>query len=329
MVKGCPSAATLSAWLDDELNSAESEAARGHLERCAACRAQVIGWMAAVTEMKFKDRTLQRAEDPFVPVPLGVHMAWRPSQNTEKEAPSPARHLRVGEGGGEGAYAAGIFEGEGRGEGDPDSRARLTTCLQDEVLIAYSEGELGGLEEADAEQHLRQCMSCVGEAQRLIHLRMAMRAVPASEPVARDRVGAGACLLARLSDRIRPLVRTLRVAPGSVRCALGQAIASPWPALGAVAATVVLVLVVTRFLPNGENIQFRGTSGPPKVEVIVDGVIAHARPGADQPIIGTLARGTTANWLEESGEWTRVELPDGRRVWVGSAALASIKGATR
>jgi hypothetical protein len=109
-------------------------------------------------------------------------------------------------------------------------------------------------------------------------------------------------------------------------------LARPWPALGALAATAVLVIVVARLLPfggTGGEIQFRGAPTALKVEIIADGVIARARPGDDQPAVAALSRGTVAKRLEESGEWTRIELPDGRRVWVRSARVVLIHTESR
>jgi SH3-like domain-containing protein len=102
----------------------------------------------------------------------------------------------------------------------------------------------------------------------------------------------------------------------------------PWPALGAVAATALLVLVIVRFLPGGADVQFRGVPRPAKVEVIADSVIARARPSDAEPIVATLGRGTQVTQLEQSGEWTRIELADGRRVWVRSHAVKPLRGST-
>jgi SH3-like domain-containing protein len=89
----------------------------------------------------------------------------------------------------------------------------------------------------------------------------------------------------------------------------------------AVAATALLVLVIVRLLP-GTDVQFRGVPRFVKVQVITDSAIARARPSDSEPVVATLSRGTEATRLEQSGEWTRIELPDGRRVWVRSAAVS-------
>jgi hypothetical protein len=75
-------------------------------------------------------------------------------------------------------------------------------------------------------------------------------------------------------------------------------------------------------------VQFRRVPRAAKVEVIADNVIARARPSDAEPIIATLGRGAQATRLEQSGEWTRIELPDGRRVWVQSQAVKPLRGST-
>jgi len=281
MTHSCPSATTLSAWLDDELDASESLPIRNHLESCAACREQVVGWMQAVSGLPAAEA---RDTAVLLPRPLG----------------------------------------EGRGEG-------ATNCVDEEILVSYAEAEMTAAEAALAEQHLRQCTHCVREIQRLIHLRMAMesppqkaeisslasslslweRACPEPLDAARDRlvegVGVrGQALLARCREWIEWISATS---------------AKPWPALGAVAATALLVLVIVRLLPGGAEVQFRGVPRSAKVQVIADNVIARARPSDEEPIVATLGRGTQATQLEESGGWTRIELPDGRRVWVQSQVV--------
>lgn len=206
---------------------------------------------------------------------------------------------------------------EGRGED-----ATIPTCLTEEVLVAYSEAELTPAEAACAEQHLRQCAGCVSEVQRLIHLRVAMEkpvGIPAQPqpeafgveaPPVRSRSGQG--WVANVREWI---------------VFFGRIIAQPWPALGAVAATALLVLVITRLLPGGGgDVGFRGpVSGVQKVEVVADNVIARARPSENEAVVATLGRGTIATELEQSGDWTRIELPDGRRVWVPSTDLSGVR----
>ncbi len=101
----------------------------------------------------------------------------------------------------------------------------------------------------------------------------------------------------------------------------------PWPAAGLVAVTALAIVVIAGLLPTGESgTGVRGVPAPVKLEVVVDGVAAHARPGEDEPVIATLNRGTLVNRLEESQGWTRIELPDGRRVWVRSVQVSSAEG---
>jgi len=277
MTHSCPSATTLSAWLDDELEAGEALLIRSHVESCAACREQVVGWMHAVSRLPAAEA---KGAAALLPRPLG----------------------------------------EGRGEGE-------TGCLDDEILVAYGEAELTSAEAARAEEHLRQCTHCVSEVQRLIHLRTAMESPPqkaemgflASTERAVPSASSGQALssVEGVGVRAQTLVGRLQGWLESI----GRIRVQPWPALGAVAATALLVLVIVRFLPGGADVQFRGVPRPTKVQVIADNVIARARPSDEEPIVATLGRGTQATPLEESGGWTRIELPDGRRVWVRSQVV--------
>ena len=108
---------------------------------------------------------------------------------------------------------------------------------------------------------------------------------------------------------------------------VGNALARPWPAVGMVAATAMLVVVVARLLPSGgggDDIRYRSIAGTAQVAVMADDVVAQARPGDDQAAITALKRGTVASRLEETNEWTRIQLADGRRVWVRSTQVAPI-----
>ena len=44
----CPSATTLSAWLDDELDTPTSEMTRSHIRECQVCREQTLAWVEVV-----------------------------------------------------------------------------------------------------------------------------------------------------------------------------------------------------------------------------------------------------------------------------------------
>src|SRR5262249_48951924 len=108
-------------------------------------------------------------------------------------------------------------------------------------------------------------------------------------------------------------------------------LARPWPALAAVAAMAVLVIAVARLqplAPNAGSVGFRGV--PPAQELAVGAdAVGRAHPDDEEPIVATLSRGTIVTRLEASGEWTRVQLADGRRVWVRTVQLTSVAGGTQ
>ena len=260
----CPSATTLSAWLDDEPDAATSERTRSHVRECQVCRQQALAWVEAVRVL--------------------------PGHPTRSATPSVRPE--------EDASFAAVSEG----------------CLDEERLVAYCDAQLSPDETVCAEQHLGECGRCVGEVQRLIAVRVAMEEtaeapVPAAPP---QRVG-----------EVRRRVAALRAMLQSV----GHALARPWPAVGMVVATAMLVVVVARLLPSsgsGADIRYRSIAGTAQVAVLADDVVAQARPGDDQAAITALKRGTVASRLEESNEWTRIQLADGRRVWVRSTQVAPI-----
>jgi anti-sigma factor RsiW len=264
----CPPAATLSAWLDDELPERESDAIRSHIGTCAECRDHVLGWVYSVRR---------------VAIPATVP--------AEPEAGCPGA----------------------------------------EALTVYSEGEAVAAEAAALEAHLQACTRCASEVLRLMQLRRALetavrQVTPAPEaPGERDIAPSGRPLRAR--DR-RAGAPGWRTRWREVASSTWHALASPWPAL-AVAATVVLVVGVGRFLLFGTNpgeLGFRGVPQAPQLEVRADAAAARARPDDDEPILATLSRGTLVTRLEESGEWTRVQLPDGRRVWMRTVQLTNAAG---
>lgn len=289
---------TLSAWLDDELSAKESASLRSHIETCATCREQVVGWVRTVERIGF--------EGPRVP-------GFESSRVRGSRLPSPA--LPAGEA---------CPEPSRRGEGEDtfSKSASTPTCLDPETLVAYSEAELSAGEAARAEQHLQECTECVAEVQRFIALRVAMGETPAARQAptrAAEHVAAAGA--SRWGGRLREWAESL-----------ADALRPRWAAIGAVAATALVVLAVARFVPVGDqrgDVQFRGTTNLPQIEVIADNAPARARPGNNEAIVLQLPRGTVATRLEESGKWSRIQLADGRRVWVESAAVKQVAEATR
>jgi hypothetical protein len=140
--------------------------------------------------------------------------------------------------------------GEGWGEGT------VPECLDAETLTAYSEGQLAGSSAAGAEHHLLACATCTTEVQRLVQLRLAIGTVAGAAPAAETA--------ANLRRRWLGLAIAIR---DSARRFLTQ----PLPAFGALAASAMLLVVVTRFIPFGgsdEDVRYRGREARVEVEVI-------------------------------------------------------------
>ena len=257
----CPSAMTLSAWLDGEADTATSQRLQSHVRECQVCRQQALAWVEAVRLL--------------------------PSRPTHSGAPAVYPEI-------------------------VSVDAVSQSCLDEESLVAYCDAQLSAAAAARAEHHLGECGRCVAEVQRLVAVRVAMEET-AEAPLA----AAPPQPVAKVPRR----TAALRAAVQSV----GTALRRPWPAMGLLAATAILVVVVARLLPSGgsgDDIRYRSLSGTPQVVVMADGVVARARPGDDQAAVVTLERGTVASRLEEANEWARIQLADGRRVWVRSTQVA-------
>jgi hypothetical protein len=277
----CPPEQTLSTWMDDELDGVQARRLQAHAERCVDCCEQVLGWLHAVAEVQ--SETSVRLGQDGAKADIGLVARIRPEPS-----------------------------GDGQAEGP-------TTCLDEETLVAYSEAALRRDEAGHAEEHLKKCVRCVSEVQRLIGLRVAMEVPPA--PSEAPSPSTAPNLGTVVAGWLAWLAEWLRSGLG--------ALARPWPAAGLVAVTALAVVVIARLLPMGDaDVQLRGAPAPVKFEVIVDGVVAHARPSDDEAVVAMLSRGTILNRLEESQGWTRIELPDGRRVWVRSEAVSPVVGAT-
>lgn len=184
-------------------------------------------------------------------------------------------------------------------------------CPDDERLVAYAEGAaaLGAAAEADVERHVRQCARCAVVLQRIVAAPLPEAPVGAARPVAVER--APAAPARRIGAWLGGLREWLTLPP------LQWAVA--------VAAVLVLAVGVSRFaLPGTPVDQMRDGAPAVNAEVVAD-VVAHARPDAAEPVVARLRSGTRGVWLEASGGWTRLELADGRRVWVPSASVRRLR----
>jgi predicted anti-sigma-YlaC factor YlaD len=195
-------------------------------------------------------------------------------------------------------------------------------CIDEETLVAYSSAAeaLGRGTVVQVEQHLQQCARCVSILQHFMRVERLL--APESTPAAYAEP---------VSAEVARVPRARRANEG----------ASPWSqrlrefltpnvwAGAALAAAMALVLAVgvTRFLsPSGpyEDMRVRNATRPAPVEITTD-TVGRPRPAADEPVVVELPSGTQGQWLEASGEWTRIELEDGRRVWVESKTVTRVR----
>jgi len=193
------------------------------------------------------------------------------------------------------------------------SAAPTPECPDAEILVAYRAAALDASAAADVERHLHACARCVHVAQSITAFTRELQ----NEPPAEATVAAGAIERAEVRGTVRARV------PGTVSAWWQwlRELLTPtvWPrAALAAAAVLVLAIGITRFIqPSSQPQQMHARSGEQVeiVEITAD-TPGRARPAFDEPVVLRVARGTQARWLEASGEWTRIELADGRRVWV-------------
>lgn len=190
-----------------------------------------------------------------------------------------------------------------------DAGAPSAGCPDDETIVAYGteSSRLDALAIGRLEHHLSSCEHCTQLLQRVV--------TPLPDDVAAPAV----------APRATPVVAKVWVASriGAWLAALRGAVSLDvrWPAL--VAAAALLITVVRFATPMGPDKQVRDLVPAAAVEVVTD-TVGYARPAAGEPIVATLPRGSEGRWLEVSGEWTRIELADGRRVWVATTAVADV-----
>jgi anti-sigma factor RsiW len=202
------------------------------------------------------------------------------------------------------------------------SAAATPECPDAETLVAYGAAALNASAAADVERHLQACGRCVRVAQSITTLNRQLQ----GEPPAEAMVAADATERTKVRGTVRPrVIETVSVWWQWLRESLTPTV---WPR-AALAAVAVLVLAIglTRFIQSTNQLpQMRARSGEQveMVEITVD-TPGRARPALDEPVVLRVAHGTRARWLEASGEWTRIELADGRRVWVEKQTVLQLR----
>jgi len=198
---------------------------------------------------------------------------------------------------------AAVHEGEASA-GCPDGEALVAYCH----TTAPADAAAAGIE-----AHLRRCIRCVQAVQQIMRLDRQLQEAPtAAGSTAAARVPEPARAAAVWWERLRELLTP-----------------QMWPSAAVAFAALVLVLGVTRFVLSPASLremQSRGAdgrTGTVQVEIIA-GVAGRARPADNEPVVAELQRGLRAQRLETSGQWVRIELGDGRRVWVPSTAVEPV-----
>ena len=166
-------------------------------------------------------------------------------------------------------------------------------CPDGEELLRYSANLCGKDEDERVEAHVLDCPACTAEVRRLIQ----------SERAGSLEVGDSA---AREVDASAPL-RRLRLSQ------------RPLVAL----AAALIALAVWRLAPvsNDDEVVVRGGTAAVQIEITNQSIEGRARPHAHEPVVAVLAHGHVVTRLREANGWTRVELEDGRRVWLRSSEL--------
>lgn len=196
-------------------------------------------------------------------------------------------------------------------------------CLDDELLVAYAVATTtrAPTTVAGVERHLRRCTRCVRTLQRTMRLQLQMEDTAAD---ARTPVAAPEPLRAAASHPPAGFAGVASQWWESVRALFMPAL---WPRTAfAALGILVLTIGVSQFVAPPvtteiDRVRDAGPKGTVEVSVTIAG---YARPAVDEPVVVQLARGTRARWLETADEWTRIELADGRRVWVQSTSLKRV-----
>ena len=197
-------------------------------------------------------------------------------------------------------------------------------CPDAETLVAYCTASPSAdpAGTARVERHLRECEACVRAVAHIMTLEQQRQrsAAPAAAAAAsparvrtraagREVMEAAAAWWQRLRETLMPNVWA------------GSALAAT--------AALVLALGVSRLMqPAGpaEEMRLRGAQPGVTVEIAAD-TVGRVRPSAAEPVVAQLERGTQARRLEASNGWTRIELADGRRVWVQTETVAARRNA--
>ncbi len=197
---------------------------------------------------------------------------------------------------------------------DPPSHG----CIDEESLVAYAvaPAALGEAAVISIERHLRECARCTGALQGAMHAQRRLEDRPA------ESVAAGEPLVAAPP---RPMIARADRASRWLDSLRARFTPALFPTAAVAAAALAVALGVSRFMVRPADIapdQVRDASGGAMVELSTD-IAGYARPAVDEPVVVQLVRGTRGRRLESTDQWTRIELADGRRVWVPSRSLTT------
>jgi hypothetical protein len=322
----CPPTQTLIEWFDGTLAEPQADVIEQHLDRCDHCRQSLLDWSGragahdlsplAESADKCAIGAAERATGGSKP-PAESHES--PPRRLQTPAPEPLQWA-FGD-------SAGRFDRAAMRQ--RPKRGAASECPDAETLVAYgtAPAAVESTAAVNIERHLQQCERCVDALRTImtLHRQMLEHEGTTEAQVASAAVSAAVPFRGALKGQRQRLVERTRQWWDGLRAFVTP---SRWPpAALATATAIVLAIGVSRLLLPGAQFQEmrgRGAGHIVTVEVTTD-TAGHARPAVSEPVVVPLPRGTRARFLETAGDWTRLELTDGRRVWVQKQAIAEVQ----
>jgi anti-sigma factor RsiW len=179
----------------------------------------------------------------------------------------------------------------------------IEVCPDDELLIAYADGDVAAAELDRVDAHLNRCDRCL-ETLRGLHARLRATAEPLVSPPpdvwARAQAALGTHPAASARRRVPVLLRLPILVPLSM------------------AAGALLVVATHTWL---EQPQPRVLNRAVQIQRTTYTVTVHARPAAEAPVVGSLNAGEMVEVHTTRTGWYQIALPDGSEGWIEARAF--------